>query len=87
MSVVDADGHVLEPADTWLKYLDPQYRDRAIRIVQADARGAPPYHARFDVVLLDAPCSGLGTIRRDPDIRWRRSESDLPALASAQREG
>src|SRR5438034_8913637 len=33
-SVVDADGHVLEPADTWLKYLDPTYRDRAIRIVR-----------------------------------------------------
>ena len=32
--VVDSDGHVLEPADTWLKYLDPQYRDRAIRIAQ-----------------------------------------------------
>jgi predicted TIM-barrel fold metal-dependent hydrolase len=31
--VVDADGHVLEPADTWLKYIDPQYRDRAVRIV------------------------------------------------------
>lgn len=30
--VVDADGHVLEPADTWLKYIDPHYRDRAIRI-------------------------------------------------------
>ena len=30
--VVDADGHVLEPADTWVKYLEPQYRDRAIRI-------------------------------------------------------
>ena len=30
--VVDADGHILEPADTWLKYIDPQYRDRAIRI-------------------------------------------------------
>src|SRR6266849_863520 len=30
--VVDADGHVLEPADTWLTYLDPSYRDRAIRI-------------------------------------------------------
>src|SRR5215510_2111997 len=30
--VVDADGHVLEPADTWVKYLDPSYRDRAIRI-------------------------------------------------------
>ena len=32
--VIDADGHVLEPADTWLKYLDPKYRDRAIRIVR-----------------------------------------------------
>ena len=32
--VVDADGHVLEPADTWLTYLDPSYRDRAIRIAQ-----------------------------------------------------
>ncbi len=56
----------------------------AIRIVQADARGAPPFHQPFDAVLLDAPCSGLGTIRRDPDVRWRRTESDLPALAEAQ---
>jgi predicted TIM-barrel fold metal-dependent hydrolase len=32
--VVDADGHVLEPADTWQKYLEPTYRDRAIRIVR-----------------------------------------------------
>jgi 16S rRNA (cytosine967-C5)-methyltransferase len=40
----------------------------------------------FDVVLVDAPCSGLGTIRRDPDVRWRRSESDLPVLAGAQLE-
>lgn len=31
-AVVDADGHVLEPADTWVQYIDPQYRDRAIRI-------------------------------------------------------
>ena len=32
--VVDADGHVLEPADTWQKYLEPAYRDRAIRIAR-----------------------------------------------------
>jgi 16S rRNA (cytosine967-C5)-methyltransferase len=56
----------------------------AIRIVQADARGAMPFRQPFDAVLLDAPCSGLGTIRRDPDVRWRRTESDLPALADAQ---
>ena len=36
--VVDADGHVLEPADTWLKYIDPQYRARAVRI-DHDQRG------------------------------------------------
>jgi 16S rRNA (cytosine967-C5)-methyltransferase len=57
---------------------------RTIRIVQADARGTPPYRAAFDAVLVDAPCSGLGTIRRDPDIRWRRAATDLPDLAAAQ---
>jgi len=31
---IDADGHILEPPDTWEKYIDPQYRDRAIRIIK-----------------------------------------------------
>src|SRR5437773_11675103 len=31
---IDADGHILEPPDTWEKYIDPQYRDRAIRITK-----------------------------------------------------
>jgi 16S rRNA (cytosine967-C5)-methyltransferase len=57
-----------------------------IRIVQADARAVPAARGAFDAVLLDAPCSGLGTIRRDPDVRWRRSESDLAGFASRQRE-
>ncbi len=35
-------------------------------------------------MLLDAPCSGLGTVRRDPDIKWRRQEADLAGLAAAQ---
>lgn len=38
----------------------------------------------FDLVFVDAPCSGLGTLRRDPDIRWTRQEADLPRLASRQ---
>jgi 16S rRNA (cytosine967-C5)-methyltransferase len=59
---------------------------RNVRVIQADARATPPYAAPFDAVLLDAPCSGLGTIRRDPDIRWRRGEGDFPALAAAQLE-
>jgi 16S rRNA (cytosine967-C5)-methyltransferase len=58
-----------------------------IRLVQADARASLPLLDRtFDVVLIDAPCSGLGTIRRDPDVRWRRQAADLPSLASAQLE-
>ena len=56
----------------------------SVSVQQVPATGALPFAATFDRVLVDAPCSGLGTIRRDPDIRWRRSAQDLPALASQQ---
>jgi 16S rRNA (cytosine967-C5)-methyltransferase len=56
-----------------------------VRIVQVDAERPLPFSRPFDCVLLDVPCSGLGTLRRDPDIRWRRREDDLAALAAAQR--
>ncbi|HEX6462865.1 MAG TPA: 16S rRNA (cytosine(967)-C(5))-methyltransferase RsmB [Vicinamibacterales bacterium] len=59
---------------------------RSVRILRADARGPAPFRTRFDAVLVDAPCSGLGTIRRDPDVRWRRTEADLAPLAAAQQE-
>lgn len=36
--VVDSDGHILEPADMWERYLEPEYRDRAIRI-KVDSKG------------------------------------------------
>ena len=54
------------------------------RIVQVPATGPLPFPPVFDRVLVDAPCSGLGTIRRDPDIRWRRSANDLPRFATQQ---
>ena len=41
---------------------------------------------RFDVVLLDAPCTGLGTGRRRPEVRWRRTPDDVAALAALQRD-
>ncbi len=54
--------------------------------VAADGR-RPPFAAHtFDRVLLDAPCSGLGTLRRRPDARWRIEESDVDALARLQRD-
>lgn len=58
---------------------------RCVRVVQADASAALPFGPVFDAVLLDAPCSGLGTLRRDPDIRWRRTAEELPRLAATQR--
>jgi len=60
-------------------------RSRIVRVVRADLRQPPPFRPVFDVVLVDAPCSGLGTLRRDPDLRWRRVEEDLPELADDQR--
>ena len=56
----------------------------SIRLVRADLARGLPFSAEFDLVFVDAPCSGLGTLRRDPDIRWRRRESDLEPLAGAQ---
>jgi len=57
---------------------------RCIRLVQADFTDPAPVGPVFDAVLLDAPCSGLGTLRRDPDIKWKRREEDLAGLAAAE---
>ena len=57
---------------------------RCVRVIQANAAEALPFADVFDLVLIDAPCSGLGTLRRDPDIKWRRSPDEFPVLASLQ---
>lgn len=41
---------------------------------------------RFDRILVDAPCTGLGALRRRPESRWRRQPSDLAPLTDLQRE-
>ena len=56
----------------------------AVRVVQHDAAAPLPYRAVFDCVLVDAPCSGLGTLRREPDLKWRRLEGDLATMAAVQ---
>ena len=57
-----------------------------VGIVRLDATLPLPFGPAFDCVLVDAPCSGLGALRRDPDVRWRRSADDLAAFAATQLE-
>ena len=48
-----------------------------LNFINADLRLTPPFRQPFDFVLLDVPCSGLGTLRSNPDIRWKIREKDL----------
>jgi 16S rRNA (cytosine967-C5)-methyltransferase len=58
----------------------------AVGVVTADGRRPPFPDSVFDAVLVDAPCSGLGALRRRPDARWRIEPSDVSELAVLQRE-
>ncbi len=60
-------------------------RGLAVDVLRVDGRqtGLEP---GFDRVLVDAPCTGLGALRRRPEARWRRTPADVPALAKLQRE-
>ena len=53
--------------------------------VAFDAERPLPLARRFDRVLADAPCSGTGTLGRNPDIKWRLEPADLADLAARQR--
>jgi 16S rRNA (cytosine967-C5)-methyltransferase len=57
-----------------------------VATIVADGRALPLVGAGFDRVLLDAPCSGLGVLRRRPEARWRVRGADLEPLAALQRE-
>ena len=57
---------------------------RCVRVIQANAAQPLPFADVFDLVLIDTPCSGLGTLRRDPDIKWRRSPADFEKVTALQ---
>lgn len=58
----------------------------SVAVVTADGRRPPWRRGSFDRVLVDAPCSGLGVLRRRPDARWRIEADDVERLAGLQRE-
>jgi 16S rRNA (cytosine967-C5)-methyltransferase len=55
------------------------------KLLVSDGR-RPPFAREFEVVLLDAPCSATGTLRKNPEIKWRLRAEDLPKFAVLQRE-
>ncbi len=57
-----------------------------VTVHTADGRQAPVPDGAFDRVLVDAPCTGLGALRRRPEARWRRRPDDVANLAKLQRE-
>ena len=76
----------VEPNDRRADMVEQNTAGLPVEVVRADGResGLPP--GVFDRVLLDAPCTGLGALRRRPEARWRRTPADVPALAKLQRE-
>jgi len=69
-----------------LAKLLPRWVPGAVRlsIVRLDAAQALPFGEKFDRILLDAPCSGTGTLARNPEIKWRLTLEDVTRLAELQ---
>ncbi len=65
--------------------LEASGRRREALVVRADATRPPLPAGRFGAILLDAPCSGTGTLRKNPEIRLRLREEDLSGFAARQR--
>ncbi|MDQ2750064.1 MAG: rRNA small subunit methyltransferase B [Actinomycetota bacterium] len=57
-----------------------------VEVSVGDARFLPETDGGYDRVLVDAPCTGLGALRRRPEARWRRTAEDVAPLAELQRE-
>jgi 16S rRNA (cytosine967-C5)-methyltransferase len=55
-----------------------------VEVLTADGTRPPWAPGSFDRLLLDAPCTGLGALRRRPEVRWRRTADDVPALVELQ---
>jgi 16S rRNA (cytosine967-C5)-methyltransferase len=91
-------GHLLELVDAEVTALDsdPARCERihqtlrrlgqSARVIAADASGPAAWWDRqpFDAILLDAPCTASGIVRRHPDVRWLRRENDIARLAQVQ---
>ena len=75
----------VELSDHRAKLIEKTVRDLPVRVHVGDGRN-PGLQEGYDRVLVDAPCSGLGALRRRPEARWRKQESDIAELNTLQFE-
>ena len=89
--LMDNRGRVVafDPQAARLALLDRGAARLGLTIIQTHVGGAaalaPRWAGRCDRVLVDAPCSNLGVLRRNPEVKWRRTEDDLRRLQQKQR--
>jgi 16S rRNA (cytosine967-C5)-methyltransferase len=80
----------VESAEHRALLVEQAVRGFPARVLYADGRSVGSHPTlpagSFDRVLVDAPCTGLGALRRRPEARWRRQPADLPPLTRLQRE-
>jgi 16S rRNA (cytosine967-C5)-methyltransferase len=88
--LMDNRGRILamDPQAARLKLLGRAAARLGITIIEAHAGGVEKHAARWrgrcDRVLVDAPCSTLGVLRRNPEVKWRRMPEDIARLAAKQ---
>jgi len=75
----------VEPAERRAELVEQNTDGLPVDVLRVDGRD-PGLEPGFDRVLVDAPCTGLGALRRRPEARWRRVPGDVPQLAKLQRE-
>ncbi|BBY42860.1 RsmB/NOP family class I SAM-dependent RNA methyltransferase [Mycolicibacterium celeriflavum] len=87
LAALAGEGRVtaVEPAPVRADLVEQNTRGLPVEVLRVDGRD-PGVETGFDRVLVDAPCTGLGALRRRPEARWRRQPSDVPPLAKLQRE-
>ncbi|MGY4651671.1 RsmB/NOP family class I SAM-dependent RNA methyltransferase [Mycobacterium sp. URHB0021] len=81
----DARVTAIEPTARRADMVEENTRGLPVEVLRVDGR-EPGIDAGFDRVLVDAPCTGLGALRRRPEARWRRQPGDVPQLVKLQRE-
>jgi len=76
----------IEPNPRRAEMVEHNTRGLTVEVLRLDGRAPSLPADSFDRVLVDAPCTGLGALRRRPEARWRRTPADVPELAKLQRE-